>query len=183
MEFAVKTECHGELDSNMFRSFAPSMYSRRKLSVGSESNDGGLFRKRGVSTIERSEGGTYILYHKPLQYRDWGEPEDEQHHASWGSAFYDLLYVAGAFKICTMLSSYLHQGENLSLGLFYFFAMFMNLSGKKILSTTKVDKFIPLPRILKLISVFGIFLLVQWRGSPRSCTSGVSRPLMSFTYL
>ena len=67
--------------------------------------------------------GQAPLYNTPQQIRSWGEPE--RHHAPpWGSAFFDLIYVAAAYRLGTLYGAHLHQEESAAKGLLYFLALF-----------------------------------------------------------
>ena len=85
--------------------------------------NGGL----ACSKIERDERGNYILYHPPIQHRDWGEP-DEHHAAPWGEILFDLLYVAMAFKLGNLYASHLHQDGQFLKGFVIFCALFLNFA-------------------------------------------------------
>ena len=52
----------------------------------------------------------YIIYHPPLQHRDWDEPEESQ-AAPWFASLYDLLYVAMAYKVGNLYCGHFHKGE------------------------------------------------------------------------
>ena len=70
----------------------------------------------------KEETGRFVWYHSPIQHRDW-EDEDTINAPTWGYGFYDLLFVALAYKLGSIYEIHLHRREDSVYGFLIFFTI------------------------------------------------------------
>lgn len=73
------------------------------------------------------ETGVYVFWGPPIQHREEGDP-DAIHATPWGASFFDLLFVAAAYKLGNVFGCHLQQGEDAIYGLFVFWVLLLNFS-------------------------------------------------------
>ena len=73
------------------------------------------------------ETGGYVFWGPPIQHREEGDP-DAIHATPWGASFFDLLFVAAAYKLGKFFGCHLQQGEDAVYGFFVFWVILLNFS-------------------------------------------------------
>ena len=80
----------------------------------------------GPAVAQNQDMSSFFWYHPPIQIRDHHEPEKLLHDTEWGDLFFDLNYVAAAYKIGGTMGFHLLPEQSLAVGVLSMCSLFLN---------------------------------------------------------